>query len=104
MNLNYFQALLSFTAQSSLKPRKGTSPVSKLNGTCGLNFDTANMVIAVVVWRAVLCCAVLCSGLGCCGSLGYAEYATVPAAQAFTLPASLDWLHGAAIPEVWLTA
>jgi len=35
---------------------------------------------------------------------GYAEYATVPAAQAFAIPVALDWLQAAALPEVWLTA
>ncbi|MEG0267623.1 MAG: NAD(P)H-quinone oxidoreductase [Carnobacterium sp.] len=35
---------------------------------------------------------------------GYAEYAVLPADRAIVLPENIDFVHGAAIPEVFLTA
>lgn len=35
---------------------------------------------------------------------GYAEYAVLPADRAIVLPDNIDFVHGAAIPEVFLTA
>lgn len=34
---------------------------------------------------------------------GYAQYCVVPASQALPIPAGMDWLQAAAIPETWFT-
>lgn len=83
-----------------LQARGGYAPPAGTSDILGLEIagEVGEVGANVTGWqRGDRVCALLPSG-------GYAERAAVPAAMLMRLPGDWDYVQGAAIPEVWLTA